>query len=854
MKRFVLLCSLKKVFCLIMLFLFLSVFAKAEYDVFVNPGKAGSVKVTTNNDGSVSLMPYAEAGYVFRYYRLSSTSDGGYNWFYHGQYYDVPVQISFSKVSDRHDLYQYGFYFAKSSATYTITVKSNNTSYGTVTGGGTYVINASAIIQAEPGHAYQFTQWSDGNTDNPRIVIVTEDKEYTAVFDLIKYSVKFVDADGVQIGDTQILEEGQSATPPTPPAREGYTFVGWIGKYTSVNKNATIYASYYKNSDIPELQQGALQGLFSISATQQVHFSQGNLQYLASTNTWRFAENQYDIAGSTSNASISSSHNDWIDLFGWGTSGWNSGANAYLPYSTSTTEADYVPGNNIANNLKDAYAKADWGVYNAMYNGGGVAGVWRTLTIDEWEYLCFHRENAEAKRSLATVNNIPGYILLPDDWKLPAGISFTENTSNSTTNIYDKAQWQKMEANGAIFLPTAGYRNGVEVYSEKSFGDYWLATSYDANNANRFYFRKDRMFDISASNEQRHYGFSVRLVYPPTFAITVNSADSSMGSATGGGTYSSGSTQTIQATPNDCYQFTKWSDGNTDNPRTIIVDGDATYTAIFEKDTYTITVEPADETQGTVTIELVDDTPSTQGIGTFSVSATKQVTFSPGNLQYHPANDEWRFAESQLDYIGKANSNCSSTYNGWLDLFGWSTSATHFGVSTSTDYNDYSGSFVDWGTNKIGNDAPNTWRTLTFDEWNYLLKYRNNASSLCGVAQVNGVNGLIFLPDNWICPVGVTFKSGFYNSNHSVDYYAAHQTFTADQWSKLEAAGAVFLPAACSRSGSTVYYVQGYGDYWSASENLNINANFLDFGSDEAGMYNTGRYHGMSVRLVKDLR
>ena len=52
----------------------------------------------------------------------------------------------------------------------------------------------------------------------------------------------------------------------------------------------------------------------------------------------------------------------------------------------------------------------------------------------------------------------------------------------------------------------------------------------------------------------------------------------------------------------------------------------------------------------------------------FSVSATQQVLFAPGNLQYHPANDEWRFAESQTDCIGDANKNCSSTYNGWLDL------------------------------------------------------------------------------------------------------------------------------------------------------------------------------------------
>ena len=236
----------------------------------------------------------------------------------------------------------------------------------------------------------------------------------------------------------------------------------------------------------------------------------------------------------------------------------------------------------------------------------------------------------------------------------------------------------------------------------------------------------------------------------------------------------------------------------------------------------------------------------------FSVSQTKYITFSPGNLQYHPANNEWRFAPSQLDYIGDANSNCSSTYNGWLDLFGWSTSANNFGVSTSTDNNDYSGSFVDWGTNTIGNDAPNTWRTLTYDEWYYLRYDRTNANDLVGVAQVDGVNGLIFLPDNWTCPAGVSFKSGFHSSS-DVDYYAAYQTLTAEQWSKLEAAGAVFLPAAGDRSGSNVYNVQYYGSYWSATEDGSYGAYGLYFFSDGADMGISGRYGGLSVRLVKDL-
>ena len=201
---------------------------------------------------------------------------------------------------------------------------------------------------------------------------------------------------------------------------------------------------------------------------------------------------------------------------------------------------------------------------------------------------------------------------------------------------------------------------------------------------------------------------------------------------------------------------------------------------------------------------------SSAGIGVFSVSADKQVTFSQGNLQYTQSTDTWSFASAQWEMIGTDNVTggdvtSDPSYGDYkegtaladkVDLFGWSTSSTNFGVSTSTDDADYSGSFVDWGTNKIGNDAPNTWRTLTYDEWWYLLNTRPNASSLKGVAQVNG---LIFLPDTWVCPEGITFKSGFH-SEWGVNNYAAYQTFTAAEWSKLEAAGAVFLPASGGRA------------------------------------------------------
>ena len=69
---------------------------------------------------------------------------------------------------------------------YTITVQSNNTSYGTVDGGGTYLSGKWITIQAIPNSGYQFKQWNDGNTEPARLITVSEDKTYTAYFEVIQ--------------------------------------------------------------------------------------------------------------------------------------------------------------------------------------------------------------------------------------------------------------------------------------------------------------------------------------------------------------------------------------------------------------------------------------------------------------------------------------------------------------------------------------------------------------------------------------------------------------------------------------------------------------------------------------------
>lgn len=70
------------------------------------------------------------------------------------------------------------------------------------------------------------------------------------------------------------------------------------------------------------------------------------------------------------------------------------------------------------------------------------------------------------------------------------------------------------------------------------------------------------------------------------------------GSTTGSARYWEGETATFTAIPNEGYKFVKWSDGNTDNPRSFVVTGDVAYAAVFEKITYIITATAG--TGGTV--------------------------------------------------------------------------------------------------------------------------------------------------------------------------------------------------------------------------------------------------------------
>ena len=231
----------------------------------------------------------------------------------------------------------------------------------------------------------------------------------------------------------------------------------------------------------------------------------------------------------------------------------------------------------------------------------------------------------------------------------------------------------------------------------------------------------------------------------------------------------------------------------------------------------------------------------------FSVSANKQVVFSPGNLQYQASTDTWRFAENQYDFLGAINDKISTANENWIDLFGWGTG------NNPTEVYAYMKTFVDWGRNVIGISSVNTWRTLTISEWEYILERRAGAEKKVGVGTVNGIHGLILLPDQWSLPVGCTFVPGYES-----DLEWETNKYSTQKWQNMEMNGAVFLPAAGVRDDDDSYHFEYHpldeGYYWSSSYDSEYKAGYciyFDYGIADWDGFDVN--WGASVRLVQDL-
>lgn len=286
------------------------------------------------------------------------------------------------------------------------------------------------------------------------------------------------------------------------PGARNFTFTH-TDSHTALARNVMMTARVNLSTDGGRTTEDN-KGRFSVGENSQVVFAQGNLQYNAYAGTFRFAPEQYDLIG-IDNSHVASNYSGWIDLMGWGTSGYQ-GSN---PWLSSTVEADYGPASGDI-----AATHYDWGVHNAIENAG-TAGTWRTLTNSEWYYLLNDRSATKRFAKVALAVNgttVNGLVLFPDDYNVADGLRYNQTNlgyeGQGGSNILSLSQWRQMEAEGAVFLPAAGYREGTSPTEVGGTGYYW-SSSRVVGSARALRFADENL--VFDSSPAVYYGYSVRL-------------------------------------------------------------------------------------------------------------------------------------------------------------------------------------------------------------------------------------------------------------------------------------------------------------------------------------------------------
>ena len=247
----------------------------------------------------------------------------------------------------------------------------------------------------------------------------------------------------------------------------------------------------------------ALPGKFSVrdgegEPIKQIYFSPGNLYAKKENGSWgwRFYEKQYqDNSYPTTEGSRTAQSSDIeIDHFTWG----------YSESSSLNPVSKSYPSSHLGQYEKLFYDRSysvggdDWGVAYCESNGIPVGG-WRTLSINEWQYLLNARKmtNGGARYSLnIEYGGKKGVVLYPDDYigdELSAGTQYTD------ADFPD----------GCVFLPAAGRRDGAKVDYVGAEGYYWSSSSVYNEMAFAISFFSGRL-DVG-EEIYRSFGYSVRL-------------------------------------------------------------------------------------------------------------------------------------------------------------------------------------------------------------------------------------------------------------------------------------------------------------------------------------------------------
>ena len=505
---------------------------------------------------------------------------------------------------------------------YAVGVVSSNSNMGSVSGSGTYNHNATATLVATAYYGYHFVQWQDGNTDNPRTVLVTDSTQYTAQFDFNSYLITTNSSNvtlGSAIGGGSYNYLSQVALTAVPVPH--YHFTMWNDsiednpRTITVTRDSVFTAHFAIDRHTITLYGDDVMGdvdfqVNEIEANDPImlqvdyntavwiiaypndgyHFTQWNdgntsnprrvvvLQDTAFTAG--FAPNQYSATCAVNDngrGSVASTGGNYNYLTSVTFTAIPNSDYHFLRWSNGSTE------NPITFTLtKDTVMTAILVGLTANVNDNAMGSVSHSKPLNLVEVV-----TATPNYGYHFVQWNDGITDNPRTMNLVGDTSvtaiFAVNNYYVTLGVNDESLGSVVGEGEYPYLST------VTITATAAEHCHFLQWS-DGNTTN------PRMLTVTSDTSLTAYFESDQ-----QFQITVNANDTTRGRVEGSGNYYLGESAIITATANEHYYFAQWSDGNTSNPRVVTVTGDITYTAVFEPVMYTLTVAANDYSMGQVT-------------------------------------------------------------------------------------------------------------------------------------------------------------------------------------------------------------------------------------------------------------
>ncbi len=505
-----------------------------------------------------------------------------------------------------HDWYIDDVNVDESLTLYTITVESNNPDWGTVSGGGTYPFGDTIQIEAIPNIGHEFLTWNDGIVDNPRDIVVTHDSTFVALFAISQYTIEVIsDHPGwgtvtgggtYYYGDTIQIE----ATP-----YMGFAFAGWDDGIMD-NPRTIIVTEDHTFTAQFEIRQCVITTEVYPENSGTVNgggtYNYGSTVHLTAHSNTGYTFSQWNDGNLTNPRSI----------FVEGDATYTA---VFTPLQYEiTTECDPVEGGTVTG--------------AGIYDYGTVASL--TATPNEnYIFLCWSDGIVSNPRNVTVTGNAnykalfylqgtPQYTItvLPNDPALgtvtgggtyPQG-STIEISATPFENVAFRS-WDDGNTDNPRSITVTGDMTFTALFEAVQPGETYTITVRSENPLMGTVFGGgtypvNTIINIGASPNQGFYfsgwqdgdmnnprtitvtgdaEYVASFSTNPTVTYTVTVYyDETQGFIIGAGTYNAGATASLAAIPADGYYFKKWGDGNTDNPREILVDHDIVLAAFFE--------------------------------------------------------------------------------------------------------------------------------------------------------------------------------------------------------------------------------------------------------------------------------